>query len=200
VYLDGKRLGVAPATVPGIEPGQHRVRVYGRTGSVEHEFTVTAGEVVSLVIPLAGGTDSANPAPSEGSLSVEAPVELRILDGDRLLGTSAMDRVPVTPGTHRLHFSNDSVGFEQERSVKVSAGKTTTIRVEMPDQPVAMNAIPWAEVWVDGRRVGETPIGALPLALGSHVVVFRHPQFGEKSVKTVVRANEPARIGVDMRK
>ena len=200
VYLDGQRLGVTPTTVPELAAGRHKVRVYGRTRSVEHEFEVTAGEVVSLIIPLGGETTTATPSASEGTLSVQAPVELRIFDGDRLLGTSAMERVPVPAGTRRLQFENDALGYQEERTVRVTAGKTTTLDVTMPEQRVAINALPWAEVWVDGRRVGETPIGELRLRLGPHVVVLRHPQLGERTIKTVIRANEPARIGVDMRK
>jgi type II secretory pathway predicted ATPase ExeA len=38
-----------------------------------------------------------------------------------------------------------------------------------------VNAIPWAEIEVDGRRVGQTPLGDLPLAPGTHRVTARLP-------------------------
>jgi hypothetical protein len=64
---------------------------------------------------------------------------------------------------------------------------------------VSINAVPWAEVTIDGTRVGETPLGNLPQTLGPHEIVFRHPQFGERRVNTVVTMKEANRISVDMR-
>ena len=62
----------------------------------------------------------------------------------------------------------------------MAAGKVTPIKVEFPKGTIALNAVPWAEVWVDGEKIGETPIGNLSLSLGPHEVVFRHPELGEQ--------------------
>ena len=78
--------------------------------------------------------------------------------------------------------------------------KVTTITVEPPKGSVAINALPWAEVWMDGTKIGETPIGNLAVAAGSHDVVFRHPDFGEQHETVMVTLKAPARLSVDMRK
>ena len=57
-----------------------------------------------------------------------------------------------------------------------------------------------AEVWIDGKSAGETPIGNLALGIGPHNIVFRHPELGEKTVSTVVKAGVPTRVTVDLRK
>ena len=62
------------------------------------------------------------------------------------------------------------------------------------------HAIPWAEAWVDGERVGETPIGSVQVSIGPHEVVFRHPELGERRVITTVTLAGPAKVSVDMRK
>ena len=49
-----------------------------------------------------------------------------------------------------------------------------------PNGTLSINAQPWAEVWVDGERVGETPIGNLSRRIGTHEVLFRHPDLGER--------------------
>jgi serine/threonine-protein kinase len=64
---------------------------------------------------------------------------------------------------------------------------------------LAVNALPWAEVWIDGEHVGETPLGNLTRTIGTHEVVFRHPELGEKKQTITVTLREPARIGVDLR-
>ena len=62
-----------------------------------------------------------------------------------------------------------------------------------------LNASPWAEVFIDGQRVGETPIGNLTVALGSHEVLFRNPQLGEKRQSISVTLAAPVRLSVDMK-
>jgi hypothetical protein len=54
-------------------------------------------------------------------------------------------------------------------------------------------------VWIDGRRVGETPIGNLSVSIGPHEVVFKHPQFGEKHHAISVTVGSPVRLSVDMK-
>ena len=59
---------------------------------------------------------------------------------------------------------------------------------------------PWADVWIDGEKVGETPIGNLPMAIGTHEVIFRNPDFGEQRQLVTVTLTAPARVTVDLRK
>ena len=91
-------------------------------------------------------------------------------------------------------FSRIAWGTSTETSVIIP------IKIEFPKGNIALNAVPWAEVWVDGEKVGETPIGNLSLSLGPHEVVFRHPELGEKRVVTTVTLAGPAKVSVDMRK
>ena len=71
-----------------------------------------------------------------------------------------------------------------------------SITPDLPQGMINVNASPWAEVWIDGRRVGETPIGNLPVAIGPHEIVFKHPQFGEKHAASVT-PGAPVRLSVD---
>jgi len=36
---------------------------------------------------------------------------------------------------------------------------------------VNINATPWAEVWIDGKSFGETPLGNISVAPGEHEIV-----------------------------
>ena len=65
---------------------------------------------------------------------------------------------------------------------------------------IAINAAPWANVTLDGKDLGETPVGNTSVAIGTHEVIFRHPQLGEQRITVTVTANTPARLSVDMRK
>ena len=86
------------------------------------------------------------------------------------------------------------------RQIQIVAGQTTSIRLEMPNGTLSINALPWAEVWLGARALGETPIANLPVPLGSHELLFRHPDLGEQRKTVVVGAGAPVRVGVDLRK
>jgi serine/threonine-protein kinase len=58
---------------------------------------------------------------------------------------------------------------------------------------VSVNAEPWAEVWIDDRNIGETPLAHVEVPAGEHEVVFRHPDFGERRQRVIVRADEVTR-------
>jgi hypothetical protein len=56
---------------------------------------------------------------------------------------------------------------------------------------------PWAEVTVDGRALGPTPIDRIPLAPGSHAVILTHPQYQPFTRKVEIRPGEVFRLRWD---
>ena len=70
----------------------------------------------------------------------------------------------------------------------------------LPRSVIHVNAVPWAEVSIDGTRAGETPIGNYAVSIGTHQVVFTHPQYGERRQSVTVTATAPARAWVDFTK
>jgi hypothetical protein len=149
----------------------------------------------------ASGPVAAAPAPAilAGLMSVTAPVPLQVYVRGRLVGTTEAETIMLPVGTHEVEFRNDAVGYRARRSVTVQAGRTTATRLEMPAGTMHVNAVPWADVWIDNRRIGETPIGNLSISIGSHEVIFRHPELGERRTTVLVTLKEPARVSMDLR-
>ena len=117
-----------------------------------------------------------------------------------MLGSTDSERLMLPAGEHALELSNESLGFQTKRTLKIEAGKTTGLKIDAPNGTLSVNAQPWAEVWVDGQKVGETPIGKLAQPIGVHEVVLRHPDLGERRETVTVTLRQPARLGVDMRR
>jgi hypothetical protein len=103
-------------------------------------------------------------------------------------------------GDHALEFVNESLGYEARRTVRIEAGKTASVQLERVNGVISINALPWAEVWVNGERIGQTPIGNLSHPIGSYEIVLRHPQFGERRERVTITTRQPTRLGVDLRK
>jgi hypothetical protein len=99
-----------------------------------------------------------------------------------------------------LRFVNEAFGYEDTQKLVVEAGKRVSVTVQVPQGELNVNALPWAEVSLDGDAIGETPLGNLKVAVGPHVVTFRHPELGEKTVSVAVKVGIPARVTADMRK
>jgi hypothetical protein len=196
VSVDGLPRGTSPVTVGELTPGEHAVQLESDFGSVKQIVTIEGGLTASLVVPLSAPEG----APVSGWMSVTAPADVQIFEGKRLIGTSQSDRLMVSAGKHDIEIVNDVIGYRTTRTVQVSAGRVTPVKVEFPKGTIALNAVPWAEVWVDGEKIGETPIGNLTLSLGPHEVVFRHPELGEQRHAALVTLKTPARLSVDLRK
>jgi len=196
VTVDRVTQGASPATIPNLSPGDHTVVVSSDGVSVEQIVTVEAGVTSSLVVPL-GARDRAS---MSGWVAISAPIDVQIFESGKLLGTNQTDRVMVSTGEHHLDFVNDALGYRSSRTLTVKPGKVDNVSLKVPSGSIALNAVPWAEVWIDGEKAGDTPIGNLTAAIGRHDVVFRHPDLGETRQSVMVTLLAPARLSVDMRK
>jgi hypothetical protein len=197
VTVDGAPRGISPTMVTELSAGDHTVLLESDLGSTKQTVTIESGATALLAVPL-----SAPAAPQSGSgwIAVAAPVEMQLFESDRLLGTTRSDRIVLSSGRHDIDIVSDELGYRVTRTVKVAPGKVTPLTVEMPKGTIALNALPWAEVWIDGEKVGETPIGNLSLAIGAHDVVFRNPDLGEEHHTAIVTLKEVVRLSVDLRK
>jgi hypothetical protein len=154
----------------------------------------------------APGKDSAllRPAATEqpmerGWIDVPATVALDVYEDGRHLGNTTDGRLRLSSGPHALDFVNEELGVRVRAGAAVYAGKVTSVFPALPRGRLAIRAEPWAEVWLDGRHLGETPLVEVPSDLGLHEVVLRHPDLGERKTQVRVAAHAPAQVSVDLR-
>ncbi len=193
VSIDGTRRGVTPLTLP-IPSGQHSVVVSDGTTTASRTVTVSAGTTSTVMAAMAPAGTVA------GWLTITAPFDLQVFEGGNLLGTTSAARIMLAAGHHDLDLRNTALGFESKASVDIQPGKTVTAPVTVPNGSLSVNALPWANVLVDGKEVGTTPLANLEVTLGNHELVFRHPQLGERRQTVTVTAKGPLRIVTDLRK
>jgi hypothetical protein len=196
VTIDGQRRGVSPLTIDGLAPGTHVIGLQNAISSVTEHVMIQAGATASLVVPLSAPQG----IPVSGWVSVTSPVEMQLFEDGRLVGSSRSDRIMMSVGDHTLQLVNETLGYRVNRTLQVAPGRVTSMRLDPPKGTLALNAAPWAEVWVDGERAGDTPMGNISLPIGNHDVLFRHPELGEQRHTVTVTLNAPARLSVDMRK
>ena len=193
VTIDGAARGQTPLTISGLTPGRHEVQVRGASATYQRSVQVEAGSTASLVV---GGTAA---GPSWGWISLKSPFPVQVLEEGRVVGTSEIERIMLSPGAHELEFVSDQFQFRQSSKVSIQAGRQAPVGLTIPRVGMNINALPWAEVFVDGIKIGDTPLANVQQTIGDHEIVFRHPQLGEKRQVARVTLKEPLRISVDMR-
>ncbi len=144
------------------------------------------------------GTVPAPPPQRPGGIRVSSPIDLEVFEGDRRLGSTAAGIVPAPAGRHEVDLVNSVLGFRSRQVVDVRAGQVAALTVSPPNGRININAVPWAEVFIGGKSLGETPIGNLSIPLGEHEIIFRHPQLGEVRRTAVVRSDAVTRVSANL--
>lgn len=194
VTVDGLPRGVSPLTVAGLVPGAHEVIVARGRSVFRRTVTVEPGVQTALLMTTAGA------GISSGWLTIDAPVPVEVREGGVLLGRSDTPRLLLPVGRHELEFESGEFQYRQRRTVQISAGQAAAVTLDPANGSLSVNALPWGEVLVNGRIVGETPLGNLALPIGTHELTVRHPQLGEQRRTVTIGAEVPTRIGVDLRR
>jgi hypothetical protein len=169
VTVDGKPHGVTPVTVGDLSPGNHEVALESSAGRVRRTVTVAANQTVQLEESIFSGW-----------LAVYAPFEIVISEANRVLRPDERGQVLLPPGLHDLRVSNRTLGYEATWNVEIKPGATTNLRVTPEPSKLTVTSPEPAEVWVDGTKVGDTPLNAAPVPLGTHEVLVKRAGGAER--------------------
>jgi hypothetical protein len=140
------------------------------------------------------------PAPAPGWLTVVTPFELQVYEGSTLLGSTARERITLPAGPHTLLLVAEALDFEATVRVDIPAGGGMTTDLPVPNGTLSLNALPWANVSLDGQSLGATPFANLSVPIGTHEVIWHHPALGERRQTVVLTAKTPVRLVADLRR
>jgi hypothetical protein len=199
VMVDGKPVGTTPL----------QLTVSARTRAIRlvHESTTPAVESAVAAAPAPTSSDprttaaiqEASARQRSGGVRISSPVELKVLEGDQVLGSTADGPIVTTAGTHQLDLLNAALGYRVHQTVTIRAGALTALTITPPMGRISINADPWAQVLIDDKPIGDTPVANVSVTLGEHQVIFRHPQLGERRETVTVRADAPTRVSTSFR-
>jgi hypothetical protein len=187
VQLDRKAVGETPLKLD-VAPGRHILT-----------FQTTGGEIVKSVRAAVGKTETLDVPVFSGWVAVFAPIVLQVAADGRSIGTTEQSRLMLPPGRHQLTLTNKELGYSAVEQVDIEPGEVKSVNVN-PRGTVNLNAVPWAEVWLDGQKLGDTPLAGTPVSLGQREFVFKNPQFGEKKVSATIKAGANSPVTVDFSK
>ncbi|MFI5306881.1 MAG: PEGA domain-containing protein [Polyangiales bacterium] len=204
IFLDGHKLDeVTPVRVVDLAAGMHVVRLeYGTAYQPwETQVQVAGGQVIELptakLAPAAPGS-----APAVAVVSAAAALrrdepkpEAQHESASKSGSTSSHHHhaAPSQPAFTQTGFGQSGFGqpaaMAAPRPAKVVAPPAKPAPVAAGGGTLRINARPWAQVFVDGLMVGNTPLLNLPIAAGHHRVKLVNPQLGMKKTLSIdVRA------------
>jgi len=151
IYIDDKQFGVSPVTARNLSGGKHRVSVrkkgYGETVQVAE---VMAGKKTEALVSLNAlpGTLVVNTTPSGADI---------IIDG-RKIGRSPLEK-KVAAGKYLVKASLDGY-FAGESEATIEPGKKTGLSLDLktPGYLVVDTDPEGAEIWIDGKKFGKSPV------------------------------------------
>src|SRR5215475_5704580 len=193
VTVDGAPKGATPISIGELAEGSHQLLISNGETTVRRSVVIRAGATASVDASLA------SPDSSAGWLALTSPVELTLAEDNQIIGTTKAARLMLPVGTHNLVIANTALEFQTTMAVRIESGKTVDRAVAVPTGMLSVNAVPWANVSVDGGEIGTTPLANVSLPIGSHEVVWRHPQLGERRRTIMITAKTPTRIGMDFK-
>jgi hypothetical protein len=185
VLVDGQPRGVTPLTLIEVEPGRHTIVLQG-----------SAGTITRVVAVAPGTTAEVDESIFSGWVVVYAPFEVSISESGRALRPDDRNEIMLPAGPHELRFVNRALGFVETRRVDLKPGDRVSISLKPAQTSISVTASEPAEVWVDGVRLGETPLAGAPLDLGTHELVVRRAAGGERRM-TIRATVQPVAIAVD---
>ena len=180
VTVAGQRLpGTTPLRAP-LSPGRHGCAV-GLAGhhSLHRTIRLRPGQTYLLEGKL---------EPHPGRVGVTSSHGCQVKINGKGVGRTPVESHPIPPGEVTVSCSNP----QDLRRVRVAPGKQIQVRFRFGT--LAVNLQPWAQVKVDGRVRGTTPLMLL-LPVGEHRVVLSNAERGLETRQSVeIREVGVARI------
>ena len=189
VYVDGTLRGVTPLTVSNLPVGSHTLILRSSAGTVRKTIRIESDHTTSLMEMI-----------YPGWLAVFSEIPLEVSAAGRLVGRTGDGRIRMAPGRYEFELTNARFGYRSTRVLQVRPGQVTPLRINLPSGIVEVDVQPWGEVWVEDRRIGQTPLESIAVPIGAHEIRVTHPELGERRLYVDVTLTERLHVAFDFTK
>ncbi len=125
----------------------------------------------------------------DGYLTLRTEPWADVYLGAEKLGTTPLIRAPIASGKRTVLLKNEKVGFTKKLTLNIEPGKELKQAVVVEQGSIAIEAPPGVEVWLDGARIGTTPLQPFDAVEGKHEV-----RLGAVSKSVKVKAGQTEKV------
>ena len=190
IFLNGRYVGITPRNIGGQREGEYALELT-KDGFVpiRMKVRIEAGETKRISQKLLRfGRVQVDSTPQGAKV---------ILDGKET-GRFTPTTLELSPGRYRIGVSLPGEP-EREREVLVEPGSSIKLSFDLIQKgygELILDAEPWAEVFVDGKRVGYTPLWLKKIPSGKHKLRFTNPNYPDIEREIIIRRGEVGRVKV----
>jgi serine/threonine-protein kinase len=150
------------------------------------------GAPVPLVAPVVD-------APKEATLRVQTDGGASFLVDGKPTRPAPDGALHLRPGRHSVTVSATGLASPRTLSVELAPGEAALRAVHGGKGWLRVAVTPWAEVVVDGRTLGVTPLQPAELSEGAHVVTLKNGDLGMTTRRRIlITPNKEALLKVDL--
>ncbi len=189
VYIDGELRGVTPLTVSNMPVGSHTLILRSSAGTVRKTIRIESDHTTALMEMI-----------YPGWLAVFSDIPLEVRAAGRLVGRTGDGRIRMPPGRYEFELTNTRFGYRSTHVLQVRPGQVTPLTVDLPSGVVDVEVQPWGEVWVEDKRIGQTPLESIAVPIGAHEIRVTHPELGERRLYVDVTLTERLHVTFDFTK
>jgi serine/threonine-protein kinase len=125
-------------------------------------------------------------APEEATLRVQTDGAASFTVDGRTQRPASDGALHLKPGRHSIVVSSPTLASPRTLSVDLKPNEAALRVVHGGSGKLRAAVTPWAEVIVDGKVLGTTPLQAVELAEGPHSVTLKNGDLGVVSKRRVV--------------
>jgi len=183
VTIDGKKVDL-PLKNYKVKPGQDFEIVVKKPGYETYKITknlkIAQSETIEITLKKRKKVKTKS---KTGTITINTISGSTIfLDGKKLGTTTGTKK--VRSGTHKVRIVNSGKMINYTTSVSVKANTTTTKTINIGKGKVAVSVQPWANVYINGRKIGQTPFPPKLLYAGRYTIKLENPKF-KSIIKTI---------------
>jgi len=104
--------------------------------------------------------------------------------------------VMLPPGPHQVRVVNKALAYDAVHQVELKPGEATNLTITPAPSSLTLTSSEPVAVWLDGERIGETPLNGVPVRIGTHDLLVRRAAGGERKLTIIVTAN-PFALHID---
>jgi tetratricopeptide (TPR) repeat protein len=133
----------------------------------------------------------------EGSLQVDCrPPGKAYLDG-QLQGSTPLTLHQISIGRHQVAV--EAYGARAVKEIEIKPRTLSSLALTLYGGRLEVTCQPDAEISLDGRRLGQSPLKMTGLPVGEHLLQASCPGYGQQKVKVLLKGNQATKLELKLR-